>query len=279
VRRNLVLDVLDVVVDAARGERALRVTRFTWPSFTGDRLGRSVVPETRIEPREGKPCSHLLSTECQRPGGVHEPTVTEPGPALRALLVDAADNERRRIERALHDGVQQDLIAVSVRLQLARRLAGTDHPEVIALLDEVGRDVRDALERVRALADEIYPSLLEGRGIAEALSGAASATGVSVAVEAGELGRYPEAVEAAVYFCCRAVLEAVAASGTDTRVTARIREEERALSLAVEFGSTAGEAALETLAPARERVEVLGGAVSLTPAGNRMRLLATVPRA
>jgi signal transduction histidine kinase len=193
--------------------------------------------------------------------------------------VAASDGERRRIERALHDGIQQDLIAVSVRLQLARRLAGTDLPAAVALLDEVTRDVRDALDRVRALADEVYPSLLEGRGLVDALSGAATATGVSLTVEAAELGRYPAEAEAAVYFCCRAVLEAVAANGAGVGVTVRIRADEHGLLLSVESDAAGLDDLPHRLALARERIEALGGLVSLEQAGSAVRVTATVPLA
>ena len=90
-------------------------------------------------------------------------------PAVRARLIAAADEASRRIERALHDGVQQDLVAVSVRLQIARRLAASDLAAALALLGEVEEDVRDALDRVRSLANEIYPSVLEARGLPDAL--------------------------------------------------------------------------------------------------------------
>ena len=103
--------------------------------------------------------------------------------ALRARLVAAADNERRTIERSLHDGVQQDLIAFSVRLQLVRRLAVTDVGAATAMLDELGQDVREALDRLRILANEIYPSVLEARGLTEALRAAASAAGIATRLE------------------------------------------------------------------------------------------------
>ena len=143
-------------------------------------------------------------------------------------LVAETDGERRRIERALHDGVQQDLIAVSVRLQLARQLADTDLPSAVALLDEIGRDVRDALQRVQALASEIYPPLLDARGLPDALRGAASAAHVTATVEADGVGRFPAEVEAAVFFCCRAALDA-AADGA--RLAIVLRDEERTLRL------------------------------------------------
>jgi signal transduction histidine kinase len=142
----------------------------------------------------------------------------------------SAYEDRRAIERALHDGVQQDLIAVAVRLQLARQLAGRDLPATLALLDEIGVDVRDALGRVQALANQVYPSVLDARGLPDALRGAASAAGVAATVEAAGVGRYAPDVEAAVYFACRAALEVLA---PDTGVTIRLSEEENAVRLEV----------------------------------------------
>jgi signal transduction histidine kinase len=175
--------------------------------------------------------------------------------------------DRRRIERALHDGVQQDLIAVSVRLQLARKLAGAEVPATVALLDELANDVRAALERVQTLANEIYPSILDARGLPDALRGAVSAARVLATVEAEGLGRYPAEVEAAVYFCCRTVLEALPSGA---RVTIRIREEEHALRIEV-AGDTDG---LDLQAP----IEALCGSLSVDSApGRGLLVAATVP--
>ncbi len=199
--------------------------------------------------------------------------------AARARLVAAGDGERRRIERALHDGVQQDLVAVSVRLQLARRLAGTDLAAGLELLEEIERDVLDALDRLRTLANEIYPSLLDSRGLPDALRGAAAAAGVSATVEAAGVGRFPAQVEAAAYFCCRSLLEAVAAHrGPGARATIRIREEGAALRLEVDGVGTGPGGAAERLGAARDRIEALGGALSVDPApGGATRVSATVP--
>jgi signal transduction histidine kinase len=122
------------------------------------------------------------------------------------------------------------LIALSVRLQLARQLAGQDLAAALTLLDEIGADVRTALGRVQALANQIYPSVLDARGLPDALRGVASAAQITATVEAAGIGRYPPDVEAAVYFSCRAALEALA---PDTRVTIRIREAEDAIRLEV----------------------------------------------
>ncbi len=202
--------------------------------------------------------------------------MTAPRPACARLVV-AADSDRRAFERALHDGVQQDLIAIAVRLQLVRQLSGADLPAAIEVLDEVRGDVREALDKVRALANEIYPSLLEARGLGDAIRGAASRARVVATVEAEEVGRYPPEAEAAAYFCCRALLEAIAAhAGTNARVAIRIHAKEHALHLEVSDETPGLDVGL--LAPTHERIDALGGVliVDAVP-GGRTRLRATVP--
>jgi signal transduction histidine kinase len=197
---------------------------------------------------------------------------------VRARLVAAADGELRTIERALHDGVQQDLIAVSVLVQLARRLAVTDGPAAIAVLDEIGREVRDALHRVANLANEIYPSVLEARGLPDALLGAASARGVAAKIDAAGGGRYPVEVEAAVYFFWRAALDAVAVpAAADARVTIRIVEEDHALRVVIDYETARLDLASDALSSVRDRIESLGGVLAFEPATGGTRLTATVP--
>ncbi len=182
-------------------------------------------------------------------------------PAVRARLITAGDEAARRIERALHDGVQQDLVAVSVRLQLARRLAASDLPAAMALLGEIEEDVRDALDRVRSLGNEIYPSVLEARGLRDALRGAA----FTVKVEAQGIGRYRADVERAVFFLCRVV----ALSGTGKAI--QIREKGGQLVVSVDCHPAGFD--IDAFAVARDRIDALGGVVGLEAA----RLTATVP--
>jgi signal transduction histidine kinase len=203
--------------------------------------------------------------------------------AARARQAAAADGERRRIERALHDGVEQDLVAVAVRLQLARRLVGSDVVAAVALLDEMRGDVRDALSRIRALADGIYPSLLEARGLVEAVRGVASAAGVPARVEQSGIGRYAAEIEAVAYFCCRAALENIAAhAGRGARATIRLREHSDALQVevlddGVGFDPLAGPPG-SGLTSARDRVEAFGGVLTVeSEPGRGTRILAAVP--
>ena len=115
-------------------------------------------------------------------------------PTLAARLVAAADAERRRIERDLHDGTLQDLVALAVNLQLAQAVADDDLAAAKSLLDELRRDLQETLDSLRSLAHGVYPSLLPLRGLADALR--------TSPIETTGLMRYPLEVEETVYFCC-----------------------------------------------------------------------------
>jgi signal transduction histidine kinase len=104
--------------------------------------------------------------------------------ASRARLAEAIVADRRRFERALHDGIQQDLIALSVGLQLLLE-AVDDAGDAREAVAKLRRETRSALDRVRGLADEIYPSLLDAQGLP------------------GTTRRYPLALEAVVALCSR----------------------------------------------------------------------------
>jgi hypothetical protein len=163
----------------------------------------------------------------------------------RARLIAAADAERRAIEQALHDGPQQNLAALSVNLQLARQLLDTDPERAKTKLDEIGRDVHDALDELRALAWDVYPSLLVDGGLASALREALHAQ-----VDVGGLGRYAPEAEAAVYFSC------VAARGTEVRVY----EDDQSLRFAIE-GVETGAGGVDVIC---DRVAALGGGLTIS---------------
>ncbi|HEY2802435.1 MAG TPA: histidine kinase [Actinomycetota bacterium] len=142
--------------------------------------------------------------------------------ASRRRLVQAQDEERRKIERNLHDGAQQQLVAVNVRLGLLERLA--DDPEKVrAAATQLQGAVRDALEDLRDLARGIYPPLLADKGLAEALASQGRKAVVPTSVEPDSVGRYPQEVEAAVYFCALEALQNIGkyahASSAEVRLT------------------------------------------------------------
>jgi hypothetical protein len=153
------------------------------------------------------------------------------------LPFTALDHERRRIEAALHDGVQQDLAAVSVALQFAVQLLDSDAAAARALLDEAKEQVEQALERVRELSEDLYPSILAARGLTYALRG-------------GTVGRYPLEVEEAVYFAVRPLL------GT-------VRVWEAAGELRFEVTGIPDDDA--AIAHARARIAAVGGQLEVSP--------------
>jgi Histidine kinase len=187
---------------------------------------------------------------------------------LRSGEVRSALEERRLIERALHDGVQQDLIGISVRLQLVRNLLATAPGEALAPLDEVQQEVRDALARVRALASDIYPAILDARGLPDALRQAVRTSAAAAAVEAVELTRYPAAVEAAVAFLWRAVLGELGA-GAGARI--RVWEENEVLLVRIEAGQVIDRV------PVGDLVERAGGLLTIRSGDGACTIEASFP--
>ena len=129
--------------------------------------------------------------------------------ASRQRLVAAQDEERRRLERNLHDGAQQNLVALRVKLGLVEMLVEKDPARTKQTLAELKADTDEALETLRDLARGIYPPLLADQGLVAALESQARKATLSVEVEASGVGRYPQEVEAAVYFCCLEALQNV----------------------------------------------------------------------
>jgi signal transduction histidine kinase len=128
----------------------------------------------------------------------------------RARIQAVADSERRRIERDLHDGAQQRLVALRVRLQLASESSREEPGRAPALFRDLAGEVDEALDEVRGLLQGIYPSLLADRGLAEALQDAARRAPTPTSVTARGIGRYSEEIETAIYFCCLEALQNVA---------------------------------------------------------------------
>jgi signal transduction histidine kinase len=196
--------------------------------------------------------------------------------ASRKRLVVAADADRRKIERELHDGPQQDLVAVAVKLQLASRLVRDDPTAATALLDEIRREVRDALDGTRKLANRVYPPLLEAGGLGVALRSAAASAGVPARIDAAA-GAYAPEVAGTVYFCCVEALERI---GPGASSTVTVREEEGALVFEVVEDGAGSEAATADwdLARLRDRVEALGGRLTVvSESGHGTRVSGSLP--
>jgi signal transduction histidine kinase len=187
--------------------------------------------------------------------------------ASRQRLVAAQDEERRRLERNIHDGAQQQLVALAVKLRLARTLAGKDGEKAEALLDELQGETQDAMENLRDLARGIYPPLLADRGLAAALEAQARKSPVPVEVDSDGVGRYPQEAEAAAYFCVLEALQNVAKYADATGVVVRLAEEEGRLLFSVtddgvgfDPDRTPKGSGLQNMA---DRLEALGGTIRI----------------
>jgi signal transduction histidine kinase len=151
----------------------------------------------------------------------------------RRRIVNAQDEERRRLERNIHDGAQQQLVALSVKLGLAERLVPKDPAKAVTMLGEAKAETGEAIEDLRDLARGIYPPVLADRGLVAALEGQARKSAVAVVVESDGIGRYPQETEAAVYFSCLEALQNVAKYSEATFATVRLEQANGSLTFDV----------------------------------------------
>ena len=151
----------------------------------------------------------------------------------RQRLVAAQDEERRKLERDLHDGAQQQLVALAVQLKLARTMLERDPATVGGMLDSLQTSAADALADLRDLARGIYPQLLADRGLSAALEAQATKSSVPTTVRSDGVERYPREVEAAVYFTCLEALNNVAKYSGATAATVSLAQANGTLTFTV----------------------------------------------
>jgi signal transduction histidine kinase len=183
--------------------------------------------------------------------------------ASRQRLVHAQDLERRRLERNLHDGAQQHLVALKVKLGLAEMLIGRDPAKAAATLEQLKGDADEALETLRDLARGIYPPLLADKGLVVALEAQARKATLPVSVEATAVGRYAQDVEATVYFCVLEALQNVQKYAEASEATVRLSDTDGTLVFeVVDDGAGFDPATAHKgagLANMGDRVDALGG--------------------
>jgi len=188
--------------------------------YQGELLGAISVKMPRDEPL--RPAGEQLVTDVASQAGLVLSNVglIEDLRASRQRLVAAQDETRRRLERNIHDGAQQDLVALAIKLKLAGITVDEDPVEAKQMLDELQADAAGALENLRDLARGIYPPLLADLGLVAALTAQANKSPVPVTVDADRIGRFGQDTEAAVYFCCLEALQNTAkyAHATSARI-------------------------------------------------------------
>jgi signal transduction histidine kinase len=196
----------------------------------------------------------------------------------RQRLVDAQDAERKRLERDIHDGAQQHLVALAVNLRLAHTLAGRSPQRADRLLAEQCKAATVTIETITSLSRGIYPSLLVDDGLAAALRTAISRSPLPAELVAGDLGRYPAGVEAAAYFCVLEALQNSAKHSSAKAIRVDLRGGPAVLEVTVHddgagFDLAAARAGAG-LANMRDRVESAGGTLTIETTPSRGTLVA-----
>jgi signal transduction histidine kinase len=152
----------------------------------------------------------------------------------RLRIVSAGDAERRKLERNLHDGAQQHLVAMAVKLRMVEELVEDDPNEATKVIGELRNNLKDAITELRALAHGIFPPLLSSGGLAEALPAAAGRAALQTTVETRRIERYTPEIESTVYFCClEAMQNAGKHAGEDAEIAITVEETDGVLSFSV----------------------------------------------
>ena len=202
--------------------------------------------------------------------------------ASRQRLVSAQDAERRRLERNIHDGAQQQLVALQVKQRLVEGTIERDPSKALELMSQLQADTADALDTLRDLARGIYPPLLADQGLGAALESQARKSPVPVSVKAVGVDRYPQEVEAAVYFCALEALNNLAKYADASKATVSLSQNDGTLTFAVSddgvgFDSTrdSNGTGLQGMA---DRIDAIGGSLEIRSApGEGTIVLGRVP--
>ncbi|MBV9717358.1 MAG: response regulator [Solirubrobacterales bacterium] len=189
--------------------------------------------------------------------------------AAQRRVVMAGDAERRKVERDLHDGAQQRLMAIRLELGLLADVAEQDPPAARAKLDALRGELDGALDELRELAHGLYPPLLESDGLRAALEAAARRAVIPITIEAAEFDRGPVAIESAAYFCCLEALQNAAKhAGAGARATVRLDIDGGVLLFRVDDDGCGFDPDVvrpgQGLTDLRDRVEALGGHADIT---------------
>ena len=201
--------------------------------------------------------------------------------ASRARVVAAADESRRRIERDLHDGAQQELVALALKLRAAEEAVPADQQELREQLTGAVRDLSGILEHLQEVSRGSVPAILTSTGLRPALRSLARSCPVPVELDLRVRGRLPDPVEVAVYHAVAEALTNTARYARASAVNVRLTADETAVRLSIRDDGVGGArlGAGFGLVGLQDRVEALGGGMQIvSPAGGGTSLLVAVPR-
>ena len=267
------VDIYGAPLELPRDTRARGVTRVTWGNGPVAALIHDPTLDTDSDIVEGLAATSLMLLENAR--------LVDELRASRSRIVSAGERERRRLERDLHDGAQQRLVAIQVRLALARELA--DSEALAKQLDATQKTAEEAIEELRALAHGIYPGVLHEDGPAAALRDLSSSSQVPITVIDEGIGRSSDAIEAAIYFCAREAIQNTAKhAGPGANVTVALTHHQETIEFTVRDDGAGmpperGRDGIG-ITSMRDRIEAVGGHFEIaSAAGQGTSIHGTIP--
>jgi signal transduction histidine kinase len=199
--------------------------------------------------------------------------------AVRARIIAAADNARRRIERDLHDGLQQQLVCLGLRIRVAEASIPHGHKELKCELDHIAEGLKEALENVREISRGLHPAILSQWGLGPAVKALARRSPVPVRLHAEINGRLPDPVEIGAYYIVGEALANVAKHANASVVDISIEQRGQFLTLAVQDDGIGGaDGNGPGLAGLTDRIDALAGTMQLlSPPGRGTHILVNLP--
>ncbi|MGH2812572.1 MAG: sensor histidine kinase, partial [Actinomycetota bacterium] len=191
--------------------------------------------------------------------------------ASRQRIVEAQDAERRRLERNIHDGAQQQLVSMSVKLRMAKQMMGSDGAKAQDLLDSLMVDTQETVETLRDLARGVFPPLLVERGVEQAISAHIGKLGLDANMHVGEgfaSTRFDPSIEAAIYFCCLEAMQNASKHAAGSEVNVRLVASDGYVEFSVADRGPgfdpSGDGGGSGIQNMRDRVEALGGSLRIS---------------
>ena len=239
----------------------------------GELLGALSIQKPRGEPLT--PAERKLLSDLASQAGLvlRNVRLIEELRASRQRIVSAQDEERRRLERNIHDGAQQQLVALNVKLGLARTLAPRDREKTEELISQLQSETQDALDNLRDLARGIFPPLLRDKGLVAALDAQARKISVPVEVSADGVERYSQEIEAGIYFVLLEALQNVTKYASASKVSVRLSGDDGLLAFEAEDDGVGFDPHVAKpgsgLTNMTDRIEALGGTVEVSSSPGR----------
>ncbi len=251
-------------------------------AYQGEELGSVSVVMPANDPMDDAKRSLIADLAAQAGPVLHNVRLLEDLRESRRRIVSAQDDRARKLERDIHDGVQQELVALAVKLRLADQLVDRDPAKAHQALTGIQDDAGQALENLRDLARGIYPPLLADQGLGAALTAQARKGVVPTTVEADGVGRYPREVESTVYFCTLEALNNAAKYADASSIRVSVAQTDGHLTFSIDDDGrgfdpdrTAGGTGLQGM---RDRLDAVGGRLRIeTTPGGGVRIIGRLP--